>query len=179
MKARAPVLGGNFGVWGGLFSTFDCAVKGYGMLHLLPGERKLNTTIVYGRRRTHGMLSLQDSSPYGPKTRLFSWRNTKTIYSGRLTRRPRRSESHAQRRHWMRHSTRSHRRSRHRIPTHDGRKHKTRTSTTHASASRSFTQCPRAGIKWDGLLVAPVYSQLMEHDGGHSCSFSDLYSSLL
>lgn len=25
---RAPVLGGNFGVWGGLFSTFDCAVKG-------------------------------------------------------------------------------------------------------------------------------------------------------
>lgn len=29
VKARAPVLGGNFGVWGGLFSTFDCAVKGY------------------------------------------------------------------------------------------------------------------------------------------------------
>lgn len=28
MKARAPVLGGNFGVWGGLFSTFDCSVKG-------------------------------------------------------------------------------------------------------------------------------------------------------
>lgn len=28
IKARAPVLGGNFGVWGGLFSTFDCAVKG-------------------------------------------------------------------------------------------------------------------------------------------------------
>lgn len=27
MKARAPVLGGNFGVWGGLFSTFDCSVK--------------------------------------------------------------------------------------------------------------------------------------------------------
>ena len=25
---RAPVLGGNFGVWGGLFSTFDWAVKG-------------------------------------------------------------------------------------------------------------------------------------------------------
>lgn len=25
---RAPVLGGNFGVWGGLFSTFDCAMKG-------------------------------------------------------------------------------------------------------------------------------------------------------
>ena len=29
IKARAPVLGGNFGVWGGLFSTYDCAVKGY------------------------------------------------------------------------------------------------------------------------------------------------------
>jgi len=28
IKMRAPVLGGNFGVWGGLFSTFDCAVKG-------------------------------------------------------------------------------------------------------------------------------------------------------
>jgi mitochondrial import inner membrane translocase subunit TIM17 len=28
IKARAPVLGGNFGVWGGLFSTYDCAVKG-------------------------------------------------------------------------------------------------------------------------------------------------------
>lgn len=28
IKARAPVLGGNFGVWGGLFSTFDCAIKG-------------------------------------------------------------------------------------------------------------------------------------------------------
>lgn len=28
IKARAPVLGGNFGVWGGLFSTFDCTMKG-------------------------------------------------------------------------------------------------------------------------------------------------------
>ncbi|CAG8605289.1 3970_t:CDS:2, partial [Acaulospora colombiana] len=28
VKARAPVLGGNFAVWGGLFSTFDCALKG-------------------------------------------------------------------------------------------------------------------------------------------------------
>ena len=28
IKARAPVLGGNFGVWGGLFSCFDCAIKG-------------------------------------------------------------------------------------------------------------------------------------------------------
>ncbi|RCI06534.1 Transcriptional activator spt7 [Rhizopus stolonifer] len=28
MKARAPVLGGNFAVWGGLFSTFDCGLKG-------------------------------------------------------------------------------------------------------------------------------------------------------
>lgn len=29
IKARAPVLGGNFGIWGGMFSSFDCAVKGY------------------------------------------------------------------------------------------------------------------------------------------------------
>lgn len=28
IRARAPVVGGNFGVWGGLFSTYDCAVKG-------------------------------------------------------------------------------------------------------------------------------------------------------
>ncbi|KAL5515414.1 hypothetical protein EMCRGX_G000575 [Ephydatia muelleri] len=26
IKVRAPVLGGNFAVWGGLFSTFDCAL---------------------------------------------------------------------------------------------------------------------------------------------------------
>lgn len=26
MKYRAPVLGGNFAVWGGMFSTFDCAL---------------------------------------------------------------------------------------------------------------------------------------------------------
>lgn len=24
VKQRAPVLGGNFAIWGGLFSTFDC-----------------------------------------------------------------------------------------------------------------------------------------------------------
>ena len=29
VKARAPVTGGNFGVWGGMFSTFDCAIKGW------------------------------------------------------------------------------------------------------------------------------------------------------
>jgi len=28
IKMRAPALGGNFGVWGGLFSTFDCGIKG-------------------------------------------------------------------------------------------------------------------------------------------------------
>ncbi|RMZ88906.1 hypothetical protein DV736_g3862, partial [Chaetothyriales sp. CBS 134916] len=28
IKARAPVTGGNFGIWGGMFSTYDCAVKG-------------------------------------------------------------------------------------------------------------------------------------------------------
>ena len=26
IKTRAPVLGGNFAVWGGLFSTFDCTL---------------------------------------------------------------------------------------------------------------------------------------------------------
>ncbi|KAI0439816.1 mitochondrial import inner membrane translocase, subunit Tim17/22 [Xylaria telfairii] len=28
IKMRAPVLGGNFGAWGGLFSMSDCAIKG-------------------------------------------------------------------------------------------------------------------------------------------------------
>ncbi|OLY79449.1 Mitochondrial import inner membrane translocase subunit tim17 [Smittium mucronatum] len=28
MRTRGPVLGGNFGIWGGMFSTFDCAMKG-------------------------------------------------------------------------------------------------------------------------------------------------------
>ena len=28
IKARAPVLGGNFGCWGGLFSIYDCSIKG-------------------------------------------------------------------------------------------------------------------------------------------------------
>lgn len=36
IKARAPVLGGNFGVWGGMFSTFDCAVKGIRYAFLEP-----------------------------------------------------------------------------------------------------------------------------------------------
>ncbi|KAL7415357.1 putative TIM17-mitochondrial inner membrane import translocase subunit [Mrakia frigida] len=28
-RARAPVVGGNFGIWGGLFSTYDCSIKSY------------------------------------------------------------------------------------------------------------------------------------------------------
>ncbi|KAJ1498430.1 Mitochondrial import inner membrane translocase subunit Tim17-A [Coelomomyces lativittatus] len=28
MKLRGPVVGGGFGIWGGLFSTFDCAFAG-------------------------------------------------------------------------------------------------------------------------------------------------------
>ncbi|KAH9252255.1 hypothetical protein BASA81_009857 [Batrachochytrium salamandrivorans] len=27
IKARAPVLGGNFAIWGGLFSCFDCSIS--------------------------------------------------------------------------------------------------------------------------------------------------------
>jgi hypothetical protein len=29
IKARAPVTGGIWGIWGGMFSTFDCAIKEY------------------------------------------------------------------------------------------------------------------------------------------------------
>ncbi|KAK9468022.1 mitochondrial inner membrane translocase subunit Tim17/Tim22/Tim23/peroxisomal protein PMP24 [Lipomyces arxii] len=28
IRLRAPVVGGNFGSWGGVFSIFDCAAKG-------------------------------------------------------------------------------------------------------------------------------------------------------
>ena len=28
VRARVPVIGGNFAVWGGLFSTFDCSLVG-------------------------------------------------------------------------------------------------------------------------------------------------------
>jgi len=28
VKVRAPALGGSFAIWGGLFSTFDCALQG-------------------------------------------------------------------------------------------------------------------------------------------------------
>jgi import inner membrane translocase subunit TIM17 len=26
---RSPIIGGNFGVWGGLFSVFDCSLAYY------------------------------------------------------------------------------------------------------------------------------------------------------
>lgn len=55
IKARAPVLGGNFGVWGGLFSTFDCAAKGI---------RKKEDP--YNASR---FLRLLDSAPYYVKRR--------------------------------------------------------------------------------------------------------------
>lgn len=29
VRMRAPVLGGNFGVWGGLFSVFDCSLAAF------------------------------------------------------------------------------------------------------------------------------------------------------
>lgn len=28
IRSRAPVVGGNFGSWGGVFSFFDCSIKG-------------------------------------------------------------------------------------------------------------------------------------------------------
>ncbi|KAK7204750.1 mitochondrial inner membrane translocase subunit Tim17/Tim22/Tim23/peroxisomal protein PMP24 [Myxozyma melibiosi] len=28
IRSRAPVVGGNFGSWGGVFSIFDCTIKG-------------------------------------------------------------------------------------------------------------------------------------------------------
>lgn len=38
VKQRAPILGGNFAVWGSLFSTFDCT-----MIHLRQREDAWNS----------------------------------------------------------------------------------------------------------------------------------------
>ena len=47
IKARAPVVGGNFGVWGGLFSTLIVQLK------------------QYVKEKMLGMLSLRDFSLVG------------------------------------------------------------------------------------------------------------------
>jgi hypothetical protein len=63
IKARAPVLGGNFGVWGGLFSTFDCAVKG--IRCAMQKHRTLQgrgADYATGRRKIRGMLLSAASS---------------------------------------------------------------------------------------------------------------------
>jgi len=61
IKARAPVTGGNFGVWGGMFSTFDCAVKSYRQK-----EDALNG--ILSGFMTGGCLALRS----GPKAALIS-----------------------------------------------------------------------------------------------------------
>lgn len=40
VKQRAPVLGGNFAIWGTLFSTFDCA-----MIHYRQREDPYNSIV--------------------------------------------------------------------------------------------------------------------------------------
>ena len=71
LKTRAPVLGGNFGVWGGLFSSFDCAVKGIrcGGSSLANEESKSRRTTRHvlidtfvGRRKIRGMPLSEASS---------------------------------------------------------------------------------------------------------------------
>ena len=42
-RMRAPILGGNFGVWGGLFSVFDCSLA-----HLRKTEDAWNAIIAGG-----------------------------------------------------------------------------------------------------------------------------------
>jgi len=89
MKARAPVLGGNFGVWGGLFSTYDCAVKGYGLTTSFDESHKLT-----GGKHTKEGRSVERNH----RRLLYRW----------ITRRSRRLQSNAQRRHHLRHSPRRH-----------------------------------------------------------------------
>lgn len=40
VKARAPIIGGNFAVWGGMFSTIDCT-----LVHLRKKEDPWNSII--------------------------------------------------------------------------------------------------------------------------------------
>jgi len=42
MRKRAPVLGGNFAIWGGIFSTFDC-IFAYGR-----GKEDISNAIIAG-----------------------------------------------------------------------------------------------------------------------------------
>ena len=57
IKARAPVTGGNFGVWGGMFSTFDCAVKGWRQ------KEDMWNAIISGFL-TGGCLAARSESPF-------------------------------------------------------------------------------------------------------------------
>ena len=59
IKARAPVTGGNFGVWGGMFSTFDCAVKG------VRQKEDMWNAIISGFL-TGGCLAARSESPLYP-----------------------------------------------------------------------------------------------------------------
>jgi hypothetical protein len=111
IKARAPVLGGNFGVWGGLFSTFDCAVKG-----VRKKEDPYNASM--SSRRIRWKDSVLDSIlTENSYCRILHWR------CFGCKRRVQSSEKLCNR---MRMFIGSYRRSRNRFPENDGREHKTR-----------------------------------------------------
>ncbi|PWN18282.1 putative TIM17-mitochondrial inner membrane import translocase subunit [Microstroma glucosiphilum] len=61
IKARAPVLGGNFGVWGGLFSTYDCTVKAV-------RQKEDSWNAIIAGFMTGGSLAIRS----GPKTAIGS-----------------------------------------------------------------------------------------------------------
>jgi hypothetical protein len=145
MKARAPVLGGNFGVWGGLFSTYDCAVKGYVLLQALFDHPSLT---VY-----------QDTAE-----RRSMERNNSGFLHRRIARRTRRRTSNAQRRNRLRYPPRSHRRRRYRIPEDDGRTDKARTTTDASTRRRrrqsigvgsNILKCVRGGC-WHNRLSSQL-----------------------
>lgn len=50
VKIRAPVLGGNFAIWGGLFSSFEC-----GMMHYRQREDPWNA--IYSGALTGAVLA--------------------------------------------------------------------------------------------------------------------------
>jgi hypothetical protein len=65
MKARAPVTGGNFGVWGGMFSTFDCAVKGF-------RQKEDAWNAIISGFMTGGCLAARSEWPFTPATMLYT-----------------------------------------------------------------------------------------------------------
>lgn len=128
IKARAPVLGGNFGVWGGLFSTFDCAVKG-----IRKKEDPYNASMCL---YLDPSIVAHIEKTQANKNHSHSW-----ILHWRIISNQRGKESSSNLRYRLCSPPRRHRGCRNRISANDGRKHGTRTSYASGTSTRSSRCC--------------------------------------